>query len=147
MKLADIIAKQNREWFASYIENGGDLSKLTQTEREQLARIVRGPTGTRNRQICCEIAYLIGTGDDMPAYTDSRKINPNPVVECDSSDACTVIAETMGRKPEYVRKIWSKRTKDQILEMRTAHGKRIAEAYRNGDIEPPSKKELESFRK
>jgi hypothetical protein len=66
MKLADIIAKKNGEWFASYIENGGDLSELTEMEREQLARIVRGPTGTRNRQICCEFAYLIGTG--MPAY-------------------------------------------------------------------------------
>ncbi len=145
MKLADIITKKNGEWFASYIENGGDLSKLTQTEREQLAEIVRGPTGTRNRQICSEIAYLIGTG--MPAYTNSRKFNPSPVVECKTEDACTVIAETMGLEPDYVRKIWAKRTEDKILEMWTAHGKRIAEAYRNGDIEPPSKKELESFRK
>jgi hypothetical protein len=135
LKLANIIAERNREWFASYIENGGDLSELTQTEREELARIVRGATADRNRQICCEIAYLIGTG--MPAYTDSGKFNPSHVVEHDAEDACTVIAQTMGLEPDYVRKIWSKRTDDKILEMKMVHGERIAEAYRNGDIEPP----------
>ena len=138
MKLAKIIAGGDRERFASYIENGGDLSELTQTEREKLARIVRGATAERDRQICCEIAYLIGTG--MPAYTDSGKLNPSHVVECDAEDACTVIAETRGLKPDYVRKIWSKRTNDEILEKMTVYGKRIAEAYRNGEIEPPPKK-------
>jgi hypothetical protein len=145
MKLADIIAERNREWVASYIENGGDLSELSQTEREELARIVRGSTGERSRQICCEIAYLIGTG--MPAYTDSGKFNPSPVVESDAEDACTVIAQTRGLEPDYVRKIWSKRTEDKILEMLTAFGKRIADKYRSGDIEPPSKNELELSRK
>lgn len=145
MKLADIIAERNREWVASYIENGGDLSELTQTEREEFARIVRGSTGERNRQICCEIAYLIGTG--MPAYTDSGKFNPSPVVESDAEDACTVVAQTRSLEPDYVRKIWSKRTKDEILEMWTANGKRIADKFRNGELEPPSKKELESFHK
>jgi hypothetical protein len=145
MKLADIIAKKNSEWFASYIENGGDLSDLTEMEREQLARILRGPTGTRNRQICCEIAYLIGTG--MPAYTDSGKFNPSPVVECDAEDACIVIAETVGLEPDYVRKKWANRTEDKILEMWTAKGKRVADKFRNGDMGIPPENELELPRK
>jgi hypothetical protein len=135
MKLADIIAKKNGEWFASYIENGGDLSELTDFERQDLAQIVRGSTGARHRQICCQIAYLMGTG--LPAATDSGKLTSSPVVVDGNTDddACTVIAETMGLRPEYVRKIWSKRTEDKTLEMHTAHGKRIAGMYRNGEFD------------
>jgi hypothetical protein len=142
--ISEILASKDAEALASYIESDGDLSELLPIDRAALAQMVRGSTGARNRQICCEIAYLIGTG--MPAYTDSREFNPSPVVEYKAEDACTVIAETMGLEPGYVRKIWAKRTEDKILEMWTAHGKIIAEAYRNGDIDPPSEEERKALK-
>jgi hypothetical protein len=141
--ISEIIVSKDSEALASYIESDGDLSELLPLDRALLAQMIRGSTGARNRQICIEIAILVGTG--MPAYTDSREFNPSPVVECKAEDACTVIAETMGLEPGYVRKIWAKRTKDKILELTTAHGKRVAEAYRNGDIEPPSEEEKKAF--
>ena len=132
-KLSEIIQSKDLLAFASYIENGGDLTRITDFERGAVAMLIRGRKHGRNWDICCQIAYLIGTG--LPAYTDSGKLNSSPAVEGTTEDACTVIAETVGLKPEYVRKIWSQRNEDDIAGWREK-GERVAEMYRTGEIQP-----------
>ena len=65
----------DREPLASYIESGGDLSELSDEEREILARFVRTgkrrthekvPPILRNREICDRLAYLGGRGYSRP---------------------------------------------------------------------------------
>ena len=141
--ISEIIASKDSEALASYIESDGDLSELLPLDRALLAQMIRGSTGARNRQICIKIAILVGTG--MPAYTNALKNNPSPVVESDTGDACTVIAESRGLEPDYVRKIWSKRLKDNVLESWEAHGRYIAEMFRTGKLSPPSEEERKAF--
>jgi hypothetical protein len=136
--LSAIIEAEDRLAFASYIENGGDLSSINIFQRSMLASIVRGNTAERHLDICRQVAFLKGTG--LPVYTDSQKRRKSPVVESNtevSDDACTVVGEVMGRKPEYVQKIWQKRTQDMQLDLCEAHGKKIAQLYQDGCIDPP----------
>jgi hypothetical protein len=142
--ISEIIASKDSEALASYIESDGDLSELLPADRVIFAQMVRGSTGARKREMCTEIAYLVGTG--MPAYTNSRNDRPSPVVEYDAHDACVVIAETRGLDPDYVRKIWAKRHDDNILKAWEAYGKYIAEMYRTGKILPPSEEERKAFK-
>jgi len=106
-----LIHKDDPEPLANYIESGGDLSRLSDEQREILARLVRGKsprkrgqklinadTTERNRQICWDVVSLLAYG--LPAYSDS---------DDGAEDACWVVANEMNLSEESVRKIWAKR--------------------------------------
>jgi hypothetical protein len=111
-----LVRENDGEPLAQYIESGGDLSGVTNDEREILARLVRGQKPRkrgqklekgleeRNWQICLEVVCLKAYG--LPAYTGSGAVNHKPSL---ATDACSVVNERWELSEGTVQKIWDKR--------------------------------------
>ena len=111
-----LVHEGDYEPLMQYRESGGDLSGVTNEEREILARWTHGKSprkpgqklgkgnAERNWQICLEVVCLKAYG--LPAYTDSGKVNHKPSL---ATDACSVVAGRWKLTEGTVQKIWDKR--------------------------------------
>ena len=114
--------KGERESVAAYIENGGDLSRLSDQEREVLAVLIRGKSprkrgrpklnAKRDRDILHELAYLRGNGLPVTTNEGSERERSIPVVDGVAKTAAEVVASVYGLKPSRIEQIWDDRDKD-----------------------------------
>lgn len=114
--------QSEREGIAAYIENGGDLSRLCDQEREVLALLIRGKSprkrgrpkrnAKRDRGILQELAYLKGNGLPVSTNEGSERERSIPLVEGVATTGAEVIASVYGIKPGRIKQIWDDRDKE-----------------------------------